>query len=164
MFKSITIPQLTFPWNILLFPSLPDSIKWTGHLRRPIKLANYHRYLAFRIEFFFLFSLIKVGGKEEERKIQKPTQFCFNFNNSKVNHCVWGLWLQGVHLKAKQQGEFDKVAKTVPNIVRCHGQAVNITGFKLWCFWSAECGFESRLSHLCRRRQWTLLVITPTNY
>ena len=27
---------------------------------------------------------------------------------------------------------------------KCRGWAVKITEFKLWCFWSAECGFESQ--------------------
>ena len=26
---------------------------------------------------------------------------------------------------------------------KCRGRAVKSTEFKLWCFWSAECGFES---------------------
>ncbi len=34
-------------------------------------------------------------------------------------------------------------------IVACRGRAVKSTGLKLWCFWPAECGFESRPWHLC---------------
>ena len=29
-------------------------------------------------------------------------------------------------------------------ITNCRGRAVKSTEFKLWCFWSAECGFESQ--------------------
>ncbi len=34
-------------------------------------------------------------------------------------------------------------------LMACRGRADKNTGLKLWCFWSAECGFESLCWHLC---------------
>ena len=39
--------------------------------------------------------------------------------------------------------DFNSNCSTLCVLWKCHGQAVKSIEFKLWCFWSAECGFES---------------------
>ena len=62
-----------------------------------------------------------------------------------------GSWPLSITFLSRSQRLKDSFGAWIPatdktihyKILKCRGRAVKSTEFKLWCFWSAECGFES---------------------